>query len=196
MARFAIFPALSMRPGGPAMALAALVLVLSSAVSLADQTDPQLTALYQSLRTAESSASADSIQSRIWQVWLTAPDAQSNLLLQATVDALGNRDLREALVNGTQLVEAYPNYAEGWNKRATVHYLMGNFDASVADIGETLRLEPRHFGAISGLGLIFRAKGDLQAALDAFSQVLQISPQSLSAQRSVAELKQQLGIEI
>lgn len=175
-----------------------LLLVGSSLLTLAnaDQNDPALPGYYDDLLQASSSAEAVEIESRIWQVWLEAPDDESDRLLLAIGDALDQRDLREALILSSILVENYPDYSEGWNKRATVYYLMGNFDASVADIGETLRLEPRHFGAISGLGLIFRAKGDLEASLDAFEQVLRISPQSLNAQRSVADLKSQLGSEI
>lgn len=169
---------------------------LTVSTALADQNDPKLPDYYDELRAAESHSDAVDIESRIWQTWLVAPDDKADRLLHAVVDAMEQRDLREALIASSILVENYPDYAEGWNKRATIYYLMGDFDSSVADIGETLRLEPRHFGAISGLGLIFRANGDLEASLNAFEQVLQISPQSLNAQRSVAELKIQLGSEI
>ncbi|MBX2879140.1 MAG: tetratricopeptide repeat protein [Granulosicoccus sp.] len=164
--------------------------------ALADQNDPKLPDYYDQLQAAESSSEAVEIESRIWQSWLAAPDDESDRLLREVVSALEQRDLREALIISSILVENYPDYSEGWNKRATIYYLMGDFDSSVADIGETLRLEPRHFGAISGLGLIFRANGDLEASLDAFEQVLRISPQSSNAQRSVADLKNLLGSEI
>jgi len=177
-----------------ARGLVVFSLFLTSA--FADQSDPQLGQLFDQLRQAQSPAAAQSVESEIWQTWLVAPDADSDRLLRATVDALGQRDFREALIISSELVQDYPDYAEGWNKRATIHYLMGNFDSSVIDIGETLRLEPRHFGAISGLGLIFQAQGNLEASLDAFEQVLEISPQSLNAQRSVQHIKQQLGREI
>lgn len=169
---------------------------LVGTTALADQNDPKLPGYYDELLAAESSQEAVDIESRIWQTWLVAPDDESDRLLRAVVDAMEQRDLREALIASSNLVESYPDYSEGWNKRATIYYLMGDFDSSVADIGETLRLEPRHFGAISGLGLIFRANGDLEASLNAFEQVLQISPQSSNARRSVAELKSQLGSEI
>ena len=88
------------------------------------------------------------------------------------------------------------NFSEAWNKRATLHYLAGDLDASVDDIKQTIQLEPRHFGAISGLGLIFLKRGQLQNALDAFEQVLKISPQSINTQRSVEQVRDKLGNKI
>ena len=79
------------------------------------------------------------------------------------------RDLERALSLADELIEAAPEFAEAWNKRATIHYLLGDDDASVLDIRETLAREPRHFGAISGLGLIFLRQGDEAAALEARS---------------------------
>ncbi|MBX2825508.1 MAG: hypothetical protein KTR33_12315 [Gammaproteobacteria bacterium] len=177
-------------------ALIAATLWLTSEPIFADQNDPELPQLFQRLENASSPVDARQLESEIWQLWLVAPDDASDRLLRATVEAMSQQDFREALLASNELVDTYPDYAEGWNKRATIHYLMGNFDSSVIDISETLRREPRHFGAISGLGLIFQAKGDLEASLDAFEQVLIISPQSLNAQRSVADLKQRLGREI
>ena len=85
-----------------------------------------------------------------------------------------------------------PDYAEGWNKRATVHYLKGDYSASVIDIERTLALEPRHFGAISGMGLIFMARGDEAGALKAFKEVLKIHPHARGAQFHVEELRKKL----
>ena len=106
------------------------------------------------------------------------------------------RDLDAALETADALIARAPEFAEAWNRRATIHYLRGDDDESVADIRETLALEPRHFGAISGLGLIFLRRGDLEAALDAFEQVLEISPASANAKRSVERVRGELGREI
>lgn len=172
------------------------VTLLNVTTANADQNDPALPALFDQLQSASDVASASALESQIWQLWLDAPSAEADRLLRAVVDAMEQRDFREALILSTELVDSFPQYAEGWNKRATVYYLMGNFDASVGDITRTLELEPRHFGAISGLGLIFRIKGDVSAAVQAFEQVLLISPMAQHARRAVDELKQQSGSEI
>lgn len=164
--------------------------------AIADQNDPELVELYNSLSAAPDAATAGEIESAIWQKWLEAPDGKSNDLLMKTTAAMRESNFRQALAYATELVDAYPDYAEAWNKRATVYYLLGNFDSSVSDIYETLRREPRHFGAISGLGLIFQRKGDLEGALAAFEQVLEISPQSINARRNAELIKQELGDEI
>jgi Flp pilus assembly protein TadD len=80
-----------------------------------------------------------------------------------------------------KVIQLAPDFAEGWNKRATAHYLADDLDASVRDIQKTLALEPRHFGALSGLGLIFMQRGDLAGALAAFEQVLVVHPNSAQA---------------
>ena len=91
----------------------------------------------------------------------------------------------------TQAIERAPEFAEGWNKRATAHYLNQNYSASVLDIEKTLRLEPRHFGAISGMGLIFLKRKDWAGALSAFEQVLEINPHAQGARAYVNGIKKQ-----
>ena len=85
-----------------------------------------------------------------------------------------------------------PDFAEGWNKRATVHYMMGNYEASLADIDRTLELEPHHFGALAGLGLVNIELERDEAALDAFERVLKVTPQSQSAKINIEIVKQRI----
>lgn len=166
------------------------------ATATADQDAPELPGLFDELKRAESAETASQIEAAIWQHWLTAPDESSHLLSTQLGQAMQGGRLDLALTLANQLVDGHDQYAEAWNRRATIHYLMGNDDLSVADIRETLILEPRHFGAISGLGLIFLRQGDKNAALDAFEQVLNISPVSANAQRSAERVRQELGREI
>jgi tetratricopeptide (TPR) repeat protein len=98
-----------------------------------------------------------------------------------------------ALDRFDRLVEQVPDFAEGWNKRATVYYLMGNYPASVLDIRRTLELEPRHFGALSGLGLIYDALDDPAAALRSFEAAVAIDPHLETAQERIKELRRQVG---
>ncbi len=179
--------------------LALLILVtlfVPAQYSHADQNHPELDDLFDSLKQAENDAQTRDIQNRIWQRWLEAPDFNSEALLSQVAVAMQQRQYTLALKLCNQLVDSSPEYAEGWNKRATVRYLLGDHRESAADIQKTLELEPRHFGALSGLGLIFMAAGDYEGALDAFERVLAISPESANAQGSVARAKGRLGSEI
>jgi len=178
------------------LALASLMVILASTSLEADQNDENLPSLFADLKAATSASDAQRLESSIWLSWLATDDEKSAQLLQRIVTAMESRDMDEALQACDELVEHDPDFAEGWNKRATVYYLMGDFNSSVKDIQRTLQLEPRHFGAISGLGLIFLQKGDFKAALESFESVLEISPQSLNAQRSAARVRAQISEEI
>lgn len=185
-----------MRVINPVLLSALLAWMVISGSASADQNAPELPGLFDELKSAEDSQTATRIEAQIWQHWLTAPDEASNLLSTQLGRAMQGGQLELALVLANQLVDSNEKYAEAWNRRATIHYLMGSDDLSVADIRETLVLEPRHFGAISGLGLIFLRQGDPNAALGAFEQVLNISPASANAQRSAERVRQELGREI
>lgn len=162
----------------------------------ADQTAKELPALFDQLLIETDPAVVSSIEGRIWQHWLEAPNEKAAFLMSQISRAMSGGDLQIALGICNQLVENEPDFAEAWNKRATIHYLLGNNALSVADIRETVIREPRHFGAISGLGLIFVRQNDLKAALTAFEQVLAISPGSRSAQESAKRVREALGREI
>ena len=88
-----------------------------------------------------------------------------------------------------------PNYVEGWNRRATVHFLMQNYRKSMADIDRVLQLEPRHFGALAGMAQIMETTGRKQLALQAWQKVLDIYPMQRSAQEKVAKLSEELAGE-
>lgn len=162
----------------------------------ADQRSTALPELFERLLEASDASAAARLESLIWQEWLEAPDESSGNLLSRLTLAMQSRELDLALELADELVVAAPGFAEGWNRRATLHYLRGDDDLSVTDIRETLALEPRHFGAISGLGLIFLRQGDLESALDAFEQVLRVSPASRNARLSAERIRRELGREI
>lgn len=169
---------------------------LNPSGAIADQNDPQLESLFESLQQAQSNAETVSVQNQIWQIWLTAPDQTSADLLHQITYAMSTGQHQLALRLSNQLVDSTPDFAEAWNKRATIQYLLGNHSLSVSDIKETLLLEPRHFGALSGLGLIFMSSGHYEAALDAFDRVLEISPSSDNARGSIARAKSLIGDDI
>jgi tetratricopeptide (TPR) repeat protein len=158
----------------------------------ADQDDPRLDGLFQRLQHTPYPAEAYMVEQQIWQVWLESGNAAINRLMQQGVLAMNAQDYATALQTFTRMVDQAPKFAEGWNKRATVYYLMGNWRASVRDIQRTLALEPRHFGALSGLGLIYEELDQPEAALRSFEAMLVLNPHSASTRRRVEQLRQQL----
>lgn len=149
---------------------------LASPDAFADQDDPRLDALFVELRDAPSAGAAQPIEARIWNLWMTHEDEAINALMQAGVDEMNQRKFRAALDTFAKMIDLAPDYAEGWNKRATVHWLLGNYRDSLADIEKTLALEPRHFGALSGRGLVYAALEEWDLALEAFEDALAVNP--------------------
>lgn len=160
-----------------AMLLGAVLLAGAPTIAAADQKDPRLDALFSELGVTTNAERAQALEARIWQVWVQPPAGSG-------VDDAMQRGLRSmALGQGFDamrafdaVVEAAPEFAEGWNKRATVRYALGDIDGSIADIRRTLALEPRHFGALSGLGLCRLAQDRPAEALEAFEAALKINP--------------------
>lgn len=168
----------------------------ASKSALADQNAPELPGLFEQLREASVEIDTRALEIEIWRHWLTAPDPLSDRLMSRISLAMAAGELDSALTLCNQLVGNSPDFAEAWNKRATLHYMMGDHDSSVSDIRETLVREPRHFGAISGLGLIFMHQKNLEAAMEAFEQVLVISPGSVSARSNIEFIRNRAGTEI
>lgn len=159
----------------------------------ADQNDPRLDDLFVELAQSKDAAAAHDIEFVIWQIWMTSDDPVINTLMVQGVSAIGRRDHRLALSKFDQVVAIQPEFAEGWNKRATVHYLIGAYTKSLDDIERTLALEPRHFGALSGRGLVYAELGEEALALEAFEAALAIHPHLAGAQENARRLREQLG---
>jgi tetratricopeptide (TPR) repeat protein len=183
-----------MRPPLATVVLAAALSVgLSAAPARADQNDPRLEGLFWRLKEVSSSSEARRIEAEIWQIWLEGENEDANLLMGQGVLYMARRELSQALLAFEALVQQAPRFAEGWNKRATVNFLIGNYDASVRDIERTLVLEPRHFGALSGLGQIYLALGRKEAALKAFEAALAINPHLSGIRSTVETLRKEVG---
>jgi tetratricopeptide (TPR) repeat protein len=151
--------------------------------------------LFVDLKRERNDKAAERIAGTIWQEWSDSGSATINLMMHRSQKAIEAQKFDAALDFLDQVVTLDPNYAEGWNRRATVHFMMKNYGKSMADIEHTLRLEPRHFGAISGLAQIMADTGRKQAALDAWQRVLAIYPMLRSAQGEVSTLSEELAGE-
>ncbi len=132
--------------------------------------------LFEALKVAPDEASAKSVEERIWALWLITPSDTANLLMTRVKQAMDAEDLDLAIRLLDSIVEIRPDYAEAWNRRATAHYLKKDYGRSLADIRQALAREPRHFGAIAGLGMIMRDLGEDKRALDMFRRALEIHP--------------------
>ena len=119
---------------------------------------------------------AAEVDQRIWLLWLHSEDKAVNRLMAQGVIAMQRGALDRALHRFDEIVERAPDFAEGWNKRATVLYMMGRHRDSVADVQQVLNLEPRHYGALSGLGMILVAIGQEEDALEWLRRALELNP--------------------
>jgi tetratricopeptide (TPR) repeat protein len=171
-----------------ALALAAIIPLQVKA----DQMDRRLDDLFQRLAETSSPAEAAATEDAIWTLWMAHPDERAQRYMFAGVRQMNEGQLHDALITFSRLVEMAPKFAEAWNKRATVYYMLQDYDASARDIAETLKLEPRHFGALSGLGLVNIALGRFQAAIAAFEMALAHHPHLRGARENIRNLKEEL----
>ena len=148
--------------------------------------------LFARLRLATAPAEIEALQNGIWQQWLATDDAALDKALEAGMRALQADDHTRAIGHFTQMIELQPDFAEGWNKRATAYYLRGEFRASLADIAETLRREPRHFGALWGKAAMLRQLGEYRRALRVLERLAAICPHLPGLQEQQLGLREQL----
>ena len=154
-------------------------LLFASKIALADQNDPRLNNLFKKLNETENQDEIRDLISDIWNIWYEVDDPKVIEYFEKGIQAMNLRNYPLAIRFFNNLIEEDPNFAEGWNKRATVHFMMGNFDQSMQDIIKTLELEPRHFGALDGMGLIFIHQGQFKHAIDVYDKMLEIFPFSV-----------------
>jgi tetratricopeptide (TPR) repeat protein len=172
--------------------LAAAIIALTSLAANADQTDPRLENLFAKLRTAETGVAAQVAEQRIWQIWTETDDEAVRSLMAASARALDRQDYDAALRTLDTVVALAPDYAEGWNRRATARWLAGDYEGSLEDIDRVLDLEPRHFGALAGRGLCLEALGKLEEAVKAFEEALEVNPHAHGARMNRDILIQEL----
>jgi len=132
--------------------------------------------LFGALKAAPDEDSAKHVEARIWAIWLQTPSDTAALLMMRAKAAMDAQQTEVALKLLDAVIKLRPDYTEAWNRRATLYYLQNNYMRSLADIEQVLIREPRHFGALAGLGMIMQDLGDDKRALDAFRKALVINP--------------------
>jgi len=175
-----------------------VVIALAAALSLAacnagsgapTRADPELDNLFAQLEQAESAQAAAPIEQAIWARWADSGSPTVNILLERATAAenAGDADLAERFLD--QASDLAPDYAETWNRRANLYYATDDYRGAIAAIQETLKREPRHFGALAGLGLIYEELGQQRQALEAFRAALVIHPHYEVALQGVRRLE-------
>jgi tetratricopeptide (TPR) repeat protein len=174
-------------------ALAFFLLGCALSPAQADQKDPRLDKLFAQLKGASSIEDAQPIEAKIWEIWSQSGDQNVDALMAIGTSALNDQDYNQAYRAFGRVVQLAPNFAEGWNKRATALYLLGRYDDSIKDITKVLELEPRHFGALSGLGLCNAQLDKEKEALDAFEKALTINPNMPGIRQDAEDMKKSLA---
>lgn len=172
----------------------AATLVLATAISggsaaHADQDDPRLDTLFDALTGASGEAQAGAISQTIWQIWFSIDDEAHQAIMNEARLAMATNRLQDALNLFSRLTQLAPDYAEAFNRRATVNFMLGNFDQSIEDIAETLALEKRHFGALSGLAQIELIRGNQRAALEALEAAFEVYPLMPGIEDQIEDLR-------
>ena len=166
-----------------------IFLIFISCSIKADQFDPRLTNLFQQLQSSENDTHINKITNEIWDIWHETNDYSIQPDFNRGIESMQRNDLSMSISFFTRVIEKKPEFAEAWNKRATVYFMVGEFDKSMLDIKETLKLEPRHFGAMDGMGLIFMHLQQYDEAIKIYNQMLKIFPnnQSIKDKKNLME---------
>lgn len=154
----------------------------------ADIRAEQLDILFARLYTSKGEGT-DGLQQKIWALWSANDSPTAEALLGQAARAMNDGAPAEALSILDKVIGANPDYAEAWNKRATLYFMMKKDDASLKDIDKVLELEPRHFGALAGRGMILQRQKKYGAALDAYREALKLNPGMESVKDSIKELE-------
>ncbi len=155
-----------------------------------------LDTLFEKLKTATDPFAVQALEQGIWEQWTMVPDPVHRQMMMRGIAEMQQQELQSAVATFTQLIETAPELSEAWNKRATVHWLLGDFRASIADICETVRREPRHFGAYSGLGMIRAQMGEHARAAAAFELARKWNPHIVGLDAEIERQKTEAGGEI
>ncbi|TCU73609.1 tetratricopeptide repeat protein [Bradyrhizobium sp. R2.2-H] len=132
--------------------------------------------LFGALKAAPDEASAKHVEARIWAIWLQTPSDTAALLMSRAKTAVDAKKIDVAIKLLDSVIKLRPDYIEAWNRRATLYYMQNDYGRALADVQQVLIREPRHFGALAGLGMIMQEIGDEKRALDAYRKALAVNP--------------------
>jgi tetratricopeptide (TPR) repeat protein len=151
----------------------------------------RLDMLFATLKSSSDAEAAKAAEDDIIKLWLESGSDTVDLLMGWTLAAIEEKNYALALDYLDRIIVMKPDYAEGWNKRATVHFLVDDYSKAIADIERTLSLEPRHFGALSGLGTIMRDIGQNERAMTAYRRALDVDPHLENVKEALDEIEKE-----
>ena len=161
--------------------------------TLFSQSNEKIEVLLDELALAQSSNEALSIRKQIWSLWLDGYNDQKNKQrIDFALKLFNSGDLEKADRAFSEIIKLEPGYVEGWNKRATLKFLLGDFNLSLLDIQEVLKRQPRHFGAISGSGLIHMHNKNFKDAYNSYKKLSQIDPLNEDSKRFLPMLENKI----
>lgn len=129
----------------------------------------------------------------LWQVWSRSGDPKVDKLFKQGVEQMSSRRLEAAISTFTEIIRLKPEFAEGWNKRATVYFMAGKLKESLADCDEAIKRNPKHFGALAGYGIIYTKMEDFEHALEYFERALEVNPNLEEVERNIEIIKDELA---
>ena len=173
----------------PILALA----VCFPSAGIGDQTDQRLEQLFETLRGSQDELVLQEAEAAIWDIWYESGEETVDQLMRQAAELMRRGDLAAAEKVYSQVIEFLPGFSEGWNRRATVRFYQRDYAGSLDDIEQTLKLEPRHFGAVWGLGMILGTQQDFERAIIAFERLLEIKPNATDARPRIELLKRELA---
>ena len=159
-----------------------ILIILFSNFAQADQKDERLIELFDKLFLSTNNMEASKLLFNIWDIWSIADNQETQIIFDEANQFMDVGELDNAIELFTKVIKQSPEFAEGWNKRATVYFLKGELNKSISDIEKTLNLEPRHFGALDGLAEIYLMQDDLVGAAVIYRRILEIIPSSKKSQ--------------
>ena len=172
------------------ISLTIFLIFLMVSISQADQNDPKLETLFNDLSQTQSAMKAQPILLEIWSIWSVAIDTKTQEKFDAGNQLMSKRQYNESILMFSDAINLQPTFAEAWNKRATVNYILGNYEESISDIFSTLELEPRHFGALDGLAQIYMLQNKYFKAAQVYRKILEILPYNKKAIMHLEYLEQ------
>jgi tetratricopeptide (TPR) repeat protein len=174
--------------------LSLLILVTFTGSTLAQTKEStMLDTLFTKLQSATDPMAIQTLEEAIWEQWTMVPDPEQRNLMLRGIAEMQQQELQSAVKTFSKLIEIAPQLSEAWNKRATVYWLLGNFKASISDICETVKREPRHFGAYSGLGMIRAQMNEPGRAVAAFELARKYNPHIVGIDAEIDRLKAEGG---
>ena len=174
----------------------ALAILIGGMPTYADQNNPELDVLFTRLNETLDSAEAAGITKQIWKNWYQSDIPEVTDLMNRGELSMRRAKYDEAVKYFTEIIEIAPQFAEGWNRRATVYYILGEYQLSTEDVAKTLDLEPRHFGALSGQGMIYLRLQERRLALQYMQRALNANPHLPSLKGNIKALQQMIDDEV